>query len=289
MSSISSLGTKISFLKYLFPYKGTDSTSSSPYEVFFRKGKYLIELFGASGGGILGGTGGVSIGFLTLKNDRTLFLYVGGSGIIGSSSGCINGGWNGGGMACSLAGQCSGGGSTDIRLSENSDYSERIFVSGGGGGSASRDYTDEKYKGGYGGTETGESAFGRCGTYSIAYGDLYSNGGSQTSGGSGVIKTYGSYTNEAGSFGKGGKCAGAAHNCGAGGGGYYGGAGGYDITPGGGGSSYFDPSYISNAKLLTGNTGNGKIIITIIKINVCTRGQKTNTIPVTFFICLIYR
>ena len=277
MSSIYSQGKKISFLKYLFPFKGTDSTSSSPYEVFFPKGKYFIELFGASGGCQLGGPGGVSTGFLTLKSDRTLFLYVGGSGITGTSSGCINGGWNGGGMACSENYHCSGGGSTDIRLSENTGFNERIFVSGGGGGSACSYYTDQKFKGGYGGTETGESAYGYSGRMSIAYGNLYSNGGSQTSGGTGVIKTYGRYTNEAGSWGKGGKCAGGNCYCGAGGGGYYGGAGGYDVTPGGGGSSYFDPSYISNASLLTGNVGNGKIIITIIKTNICTRRQKKQT------------
>ena len=278
--------TKISNSKYLFPYKGTDSTTSSPYEISLCKGKYFVELFGGSGGGIVGGTGGVTTGILKLSSDKTLYLYVGGKGINISKNGCINGGWNGGGSACSSNGQCSGGGATDIRLSNNSEYKDRIIIAGGGGGAGSGSTNNIKYQGGYGGTETGGTSLGESGLSGVGYGGLYSHGGSQSSGGTGVIRKY-TYTNENGKFGIGGNCAGGYTSCGSGGGGYYGGAGGYDVTGGGGGSSYYNSQYISNAGLFTGNVGNGKIIITIVRSYTCKCKRRINLFYYSLMICFI--
>ena len=279
---------KVSSSKFLFPFKGSDSSISSPYEVKFPKGKYFVQLFGGSGGGSFGGTGGVTTGFLKLSSDKTLFLYVGGKGKSESKNGCINGGWNGGGNACSEAHQNSGGGAIDIRLSKNTQYNDRILIAGGDGGQGSSYYNEEKFHGGYGGTEVGETSFSESGKIRISYGGLYSKGGSQTRGGTGVIKKY-TYTNENGKWGVGGKCAGGYASCGAGGGGYYGGAGGYDVTGGGGGSSYYNSQYISNALLLTGNIGNGKIYITVIRLFTCHRKRQTNFLQYTIiFLMLTY-
>ena len=117
-----------------FNFQGPDSTSSSPIEVFFPKGKYFVELFGASGGGLSPGKGGYTYGLLKLNSPKTLYFYIGGQGInniVQILDGCIKGGWNGGGEACSGKYQSSGGGATDIRLTKNDNYNDRIMVAGG--------------------------------------------------------------------------------------------------------------------------------------------------------------
>ena len=60
--------------KYTFEYSG------SPLEVYFFKGKYLLELYGASGSGEHPGKGGYSCGILHLLEPITLYLYIGGEG-----------------------------------------------------------------------------------------------------------------------------------------------------------------------------------------------------------------
>lgn len=105
------------------------------------KGSYKLEVWGAEGGTTQGydespGLGGYSAGTLNLKDETTLFVYV------GEHPTTSEGGWNGGGSASSPA--AGGGGSTDISLygeegssqwkNDNHLYS-RIIVAGGGGGS----------------------------------------------------------------------------------------------------------------------------------------------------------
>ena len=253
-----------------FPFIGNDSTNSTPYKVWFNKGRYFVELYGASGPTEFCGRGGYSYGILTIKNPRYLYLYIGGQGITTDSRVhlCIEGGWNGGGRACSFWNQCTGGGGTDIRLSENNEYNERIIIAGGGGGSASSSSSrqNDQYKGGDGGGIIGGNAYGYSGKHNIAYSKTYSKGGTDTNGGESYQKKNDNQEmNENGKKGVGGMCVGGDGNCGAGGGGYYGGGGGFDVTGGGGGSSYYDPTFIKNGHLLrSDHYGNGIIFITKI-------------------------
>ena len=95
-------------------------------------------------GSYAGGLGGYSYGTLTLASDTTVYICIGGQG-----------GYNGGGNGSynsNYSGE-NGGGSSDIRISQNSLYS-RVIVAGGGGGGC---YEDCGYNGtgGAGGVEVG--------------------------------------------------------------------------------------------------------------------------------------
>lgn len=250
-----------------------------------RAGTYKIECWGAQGGyrssTAYGGKGGYSVGELTLSQNTNIYVYVGGSGNTGGTSG----GFNGGGMRATYAG---GGGGSDVRIGTDSLYA-RVIVAGGGGsdGATSK-------QGMYGGGTTG-------GTTTESYG-TGGGGGTQTSGGTGSSSASGSGTSGTyGAFGVGG-CGYAARSgyAGAGGGGWYGGAGSYpdgsgdDDRGGGGGSGYvynsstassypsgclLDSShYLANSQTIegnasmpstsggteTGHSGNGFIRITKI-------------------------
>lgn len=130
------------------------------------RGKYLLECWGAAGGGgssiadsNLRSKGGYSKGELTLKKETTLRIYVGYSGrnSLGSTP------FNGGGKAEMHESDsdknfvyCNGGGATDIRLVGGSWDNEqgllsRIIVAGGGG------RNDFSNKGGDGGGVAGGS------------------------------------------------------------------------------------------------------------------------------------
>ena len=254
--------------------KNTFFFQNSPYKVHFNKGKYFVELFGASGGGIDGGHGGYSSGTLVLKEYTTLYLYIGGKGECNCDKENIFliGGWNGGGNASSHVYQSSGGGGTDIRLSENNNYEGRIIVAGGGGGSGDGCWKEDRYKyaGGNGGVLVGGTSYGFSGYHDISYGNLYSYGGNQTNGGFSK-KHNDNSDNEDGNFGEGGTCVGGTHYCGAGGGGYFGGGGGFDVTGGGGGSRYINYDYFIDGMTNSSNyTGDGKIFITTLgNINIC--------------------
>jgi hypothetical protein len=62
-------------------------------------GKYKLEVWGAQGGGTLGGNGGYSKGELHLNKDEIINIYVGGQGDYHNKNGSyrVAGGWNGGG------------------------------------------------------------------------------------------------------------------------------------------------------------------------------------------------
>ena len=84
--------------KYYYPYK-----EAKPYEVFFPKGAYVFELWGASGAGEEhGGPGGYAIARIVLTHKQKLYLYVGEKGKTNEDDTlkCVPGGWNGGGEAC---------------------------------------------------------------------------------------------------------------------------------------------------------------------------------------------
>ena len=212
-------------------------------------GRYRLECWGAQGGyrsnTAYGGKGGYSVGELTLNEETTLYVQVGGSGNTGKTSG----GYNGGGKRSTYNG---GGGGTDIRVGQDDLYA-RVIVAGGGGsdGASSK-------AGMYGGGESG-------GTNTASYG-TGGGGGTQTAGGAGG-------SSNSGTFGVGGEGLSRSSGYGgAGGGGWYGGGGAYpdssgDDDRGGGGGSGFtwtganaptgyllgSEYYLANASTTAGN------------------------------------
>ena len=250
-------------------------------------GKYLLECWGAQGGGenayfssttaSLGGCGGYSYGTLTLADTTVAYIYVGGLGGCsnrpkGSSSSSIvaTGGFNGGGGATQI-GMNGGGGGSDIRILSDSLYS-RLIVAGGGGGGGNASDTTLRSNGGQGGGLTG---------ITMAASTQFSN----RAAGSGGTQTTGY------AFGV-GQTGNTQNLQGGGGGGWYGGKVGDNSTGGGGGSGYVYTSataanypsgcllsssyYLTDAETITGNqkivapdgstetghTGNGYIRIT---------------------------
>lgn len=145
---------------HAFAYTGNVQSLNLP------AGSYKLQVWGAQGGsnaadssyGItaqVGGKGGYSDGIITISEDKTVYVFVGGQG--GSSG---NGGWNGGGGGYGSSSYNTGGtngvsrfgcggGATDIALvtSNMAYYSyrtnrssesllSRIIVAGGGSGGA---------------------------------------------------------------------------------------------------------------------------------------------------------
>lgn len=199
----------MSSFTYLITY-----TKDNYVELPLARGKYLIECWGAQGCSSSYGKGAYTRGILTLRNQKTFYLFVGRKGL-SQSLGTFNGGGSG---------QSNGGGATDIRLKKGNWYDfeslkSRIMVAAGGGGQDGGDYP------GAGGALKGFDSTTTKG-----------RGGTQISGGFGEVN---------GSFGKGGgtgnlNTADTADGNGGGGGGYYG--GGCSTQPtshsGGGGSSF---------------------------------------------------
>ena len=186
-----------------------------------------MECWGASGGNhATSGKGGFVSGVINITTPITMYIYVGGIGILGSESN-KNGGWNGGG---NLYNDCvtptenyTGGGATDIRITSSSwdnfnSLKSRIIVAGGGGGGIIyKSGTCPTYGGHAGGIVAPKN-------YSRTRDDIYIDGATQTSGSkSNKYVINGSAPGTDGQFGKGG--IGGSWG-GGGGGGYYGGAGG---------------------------------------------------------------
>ena len=274
----------------VFNYAYTGAVQS----VTLPKGVYKLEVWGAQGGyrssSTYGGKGGYSVGTITLTKETNVYVYVGGSGNTGGTSG----GFNGGGARRTYKG---GGGASDIRIGQDSLYA-RVIVAGGGGSDGAKNKkgmygggtaggsTSESFgTGGYGGTQTGVSSSSwqttAHSTSTTTQAGAYAGFGF---GGNGIYRS-----NSAG---------GAGGYGGAGGGGWYGGSGSYpdpsgDDDRGGGGGSGFvwtgsnAPSgyllgskyYLTNASTIAGNasmpsisggtetghTGNGYARITVIK------------------------
>lgn len=259
-----------------FDYKGETETYVVPIA-----GKYKIQLWGASGGGtaIMSGKGGYTVSEYNLDAGDTLYINVGGEGILGTSGTAAKGGFNGGGKSGistkNFAG--SGGGASDVRLNSN-DLSSRILVAGGGGGGGSRNDSTIACNGGVGGGLT--AGIGNCTATSYL-------GGAGTSSKGGAAATYATNVTSlatAGSLGVGGEGASYANGtevyaAGGGGGGYYGGGGGSRYGGGGGGSGlcggvtcqtysgtepFISPDDKTNEQ---GHRGNGIVKITLVSIN----------------------
>ena len=221
---------------------------SKPYYTLeFLPGKYLFELYGASGGftkyGKVNdpGKGGYTKGVLKLPLRTKLYLYVGSQGGNTTSepkhSEGGEPGYNGGAAGaydtgiqsnCPSAG---GGGATDIRINEGDwnleeSLKSRIMVAGGGGSAGC--YT-LACRGGNGGGINGEDGSpNECGI----------EGGK---GGGKINGTFGEgLEGEPGTIEQSGEAGGS------GGGGYYGGGSGgtsYSVTGSGGGGSSFVSGY----------------------------------------------
>ena len=243
-----------------YDYTGGEQTFTVP-----TTGTYKLETWGAQGYSVnstyFGGYGGYSVGFVQLKNNTNLYIYVGqnGPGGYGNFTSYPNGGASYG--ASPVQGG-SGGGSTHILLTESdlsalkNNLDEILIVSGGGG--ASTYYTGWNGIGGHAG-----GYMGGTGTRLTIDAGKYTagTGGSQTSGGS-----TGSCGGENGSFGKGGSTSTWG---GSGGGGFYGGGGNCGAT-GGGGSGYIGNSLLTEKAMYCYNCQESKDISTKTISTTCT-------------------
>ena len=205
------------------------------YSFVFLPGKYLFELWGASGGGQTPGFGAFVSGETIIKKLTKMYVYVGQKGLNNNTLS-----FNGGGAGCyknntSVDGGSSGGGATDIRLingdwDDFSSLKSRIIVAGGGGGSQLNIYVT---KGGDAGILEGFSGSSSGETVGI------STGGKQDE--PGIAGTCELSSGTDGFFGKGGSIFNNINGNG-GGGGYFGGAAGgvssCTVGSGAGGSSF---------------------------------------------------
>ena len=185
---------------YDFAYTGSEQTFTAPVS-----GYYKLEVWGAQGGnvsggsnggtvtGVVGGYGGYSNGTIYLNEGDKIYINIGGQGVSNcvASTGQIlvtcAGGYNGGGQAktADTYGYVgSGGGATHIAkvsglLSTLETKKESILiVAGGGGGAMYYNYNSAGAKcyGGSGGGESGTSG------YKNTVGTNSSVAGTQTSG-----------------------------------------------------------------------------------------------------------
>lgn len=193
-----------------------------------------VLAYGAQGGGnawAAGGLGGSAAATIPVTPGETLYLYVGGSGILG--------GFNGGG-SCSGGTICGGGGASDVRRG-GAELSNRVVVAGGGGGSAESE--NPLFVGGAGGGLVG-TAGAQGGPFDEGLGG---EGGTQLAGGAGGLGGYDHGSAGVPGLGGAGGTDLSSRWGGGGGGGYYGGGGGaassLSSTPGGGGGgSGFGPA-----------------------------------------------
>lgn len=209
-------------------------------EITLPAGAYKIECWGAAGGasqyGSVGGNGAYATGELTLPNQTTLTVNVGGEG--GTATSVMAPlGYNGGGNAWFYSG--SGGGCSDVWMN-----GKRIIVAAGAGGGGNR---GGKSDGGYGGGTTE----GGSGLYN---GFEVHNGANQSEAHTAYYSKYlkqtmdGSNAPHGEDFGHGGAGGG-------GGAGYAPGrcGGPFNNAGGGGGTSYLS-ALLVNAKAIAGNT-----------------------------------
>jgi hypothetical protein len=246
-----------------FTYTGAEQTWTVPSGVT----SALIKAWGAGGGsdsngsGRYGAGGGFAYGTVTLTPSTSMKIIVGQGGHIGA-----HGGSGGGGGGYS--------GFFNTSVSQNN----ALLIAGAGGGAG--DNNDGGVGGGTNGTAGGGALSGGGGTQSAggvngnskgtSYSDIKPTAGSALQGGDGGadLGAGNGFTAYAfGGGGRGGHEPGGSQGGGGGGGGYFGGGGG-DADHfgqntggtgghgGGGGSSYYNPTYVSNATLTSGSTTN---------------------------------
>lgn len=232
-----------------FSYTGGSQVFTAPSD-----GTYKIELWGASGGDIgpyKGGQGSYTSGYISLRKNQQLHVYVGGQG-----TNTDVGGFNGGDSL--IAGQsaygASGGGATDVRIvggswNDFNSLKSRIMVAAGGGGANYRNVSSDSdgvlYGSGNGGSGGGLVGYeGKSESYTTNAGTGYvshnshgiGSGATQTIGG--TYRTFNSSNTVLNSTITGGfGTMKATPNQSGGGGGWY--TGSYSAHGGaGGGSSY---------------------------------------------------
>ena len=274
-----------------FSYTGEYQKWTTPFSA-----KYLIETWGASGGGNVvnyhtsasaGGMGGYAAAIFKIQKNTDLYIYVGGKGVYGAGSNTYGGpigGWNGGGNGGTSA-SGSGGGATDVRLiptsakniwNETNSLYSRFIVAGGAGGTDDSGGTYNGSNDGCGGSGVGLKGQGACydGVIKDGYAGTQTEGNALGAGASVTTKT----------------------DTGGAGGGYYGGlVTNYGNGGGGAGSSYIknypgaDTTYLEyqeGVRYVTGefkaaqNNGDGRAKITfqgIISDNVYLRDLKVTT------------
>ena len=252
-------------------------TTDAPYTFTVPcNGTYKIELWGASGAipdsqdYISNSLGSYTNGIIESNKDDNYYIYIGQSGDHNNQV-TYNGGGAGG-----YTNGASGGGATDIRIS-NGEWNNvnslitRIMVAAGGGGSGVYNYSGQNSSSG--------GLIGYKGNYYAGHGDrsAYGSGGTQISGGAAGNNIYSATgTNYAGSFGIGGSSYSTSSSGGAagGGGGWYGGGAGGGCQAGGaghgggGGSSY-----------ISGHTG--CVAVTSLSDTTPKSGCETGTSDIT--------
>ena len=221
------------------------------------------------------GNGGRVTGLLPVTPGETLYLFVGGEGVL------LSGGYNGGGDADFCSGTeviaSGGGGASDIRQGGTS-LADRTVVAGGGGGAAGNGADAYRSSDGAG---AGGGLIGQAGLTLYGGGTcLVAQGGSAVAGGTGGNNSCwcgGGMVAGSGSLGLGGSsicapsglstCSCSGTGCtsgGGGGGGFYGGGAGICYSGGAGGSSYTTPSATDVVHTQGANEGHGQIIITVL-------------------------
>ena len=243
----------------VIPYPCESPSSCSPYSVKFKRGSYIIDLYGGSGGNSgskKGGKGGFVSAILTFYQNTEMFLYIGGRGH-NEQENILKGGFNGGGDAVKNRG--SGGGGTDIRGKFDDMYSRKL-VAGGGGGALYNPSNGAASNGGDGGGLKGSRGRNMNNGVYPCYG-----GQSNCDGGSGSDRNQGTFG------------YGSSSEFGGGGGGWWGGgsANGWGSS---GGSSYY--GNLLKASTESGvNSGNGYAVIHTLIIGeyfTCTYRRKIN-------------
>lgn len=215
-----------------------DVSKTAPYTIL-KTGYYLLEVWGASGGGNgsgaglnNGGRGGYASGIVKLEKGEELFLYAGGQGgmqMNGGGAGGANGGGTGGRYTSATAVVGGGGGASDIRINTNSNYA-RVIVAAGGGGAGSNSWQDNM-------NDIGGAAGGALGSEGKPLSSNYTGKGGTQSAGGATASDRGDFVNGPGIFAQGGSCSHTDKTGGGGGGGWYGGGAG-SYCGGGGGSSW---------------------------------------------------
>ena len=235
-----------------YDYTGTEQTFTAPANA-----EYLLEVWGAQGGGTSstpGGKGGYSYCLFSISSSQTFYVYVGGCGKTYSSfllTNITDGGYNGGGGVKYNVGKdatddghfwnATGGGASHIATASGllntliSQTSNVILVAGGGGGAA------EWHEGNFRQYASGGAGGGLNGITGNNTDHIPGTGGTQSSGGT-----------TGGIFGHGGVVSTCMQGSSGGGGGWYGGGGAQDNAGGGGGSGYIKSGL--NGETIAGNT-----------------------------------
>ena len=235
-----------------YSYTGSSQVFTSGHD-----GTYMLEAWGAQGGSYsdkyYGGYGGYSKGIISLKKNKSLYVYVGGQG----EASCVDkkcvGGYNGGGYGGystndQLNYSSGGGGATHIATKDgllsslSNNKKDILIVAGGGGGSYYHTFGETTSSiGGNAGGYIGVT--GNQSSYSKNF--LPATGGTQEAGGTA------GYRGLDGNFGQGGNgtIGSSANECSSGGGGGYYGGGSAAHSGTGGGSSYIGNSSLINTKM----------------------------------------